>query len=92
MVDEHTLEARYFERGVGPTLSSGTGTTGAAVAAILRGLAKSPVRIVTLAGDLHLRWDDSVYLTGPAEIIGKGEFYREAWKRKKRASLFQARP
>jgi diaminopimelate epimerase len=77
VVDEHTIEVRFFERGVGPTLSSGTGSTGAAVAAILRGVAKSPVEIQTLAGNMELRWDDSVYLTGPAEIVGAGEFYCE---------------
>lgn len=75
VLDEHSIEARFYERGVGPTVSSGTGSTGAAVSAILRKLARSPVRIVTAAGELSLRWDDSVYLTGPAQIIGSGEFY-----------------
>src|SRR5579872_1769191 len=74
VLDEHTIEARFFERGAGATLSSGTGSTGAAVAAILRNLVRSPVRIVTEAGDLKLRWDDSVYLTGPAEIVATGDF------------------
>jgi diaminopimelate epimerase len=73
--DEHTIEARFYERGVGVTLSSGTGSTGAAVAAILRKVAVSPVRVLTGGEPLELRWDDSVYLTGPAEIIGAGEFY-----------------
>jgi diaminopimelate epimerase len=77
VVNEHAIEVRFFERGVGPTLSSGTGSTGAAVAAILRGVAKSPVQIQTQAGNLDLRWNDSVYLTGPAEIIGTGDFYWE---------------
>jgi diaminopimelate epimerase len=77
VLDEHTIDVRFFERGVGPTFSSGTGSTGAAIAAILRGVAKSPVQIDTLAGDMNLRWDDSVYLAGPAEIIGSGEFYCE---------------
>jgi diaminopimelate epimerase len=46
------------------------------VAAILRKLAASPVTVRTPAGEsLGLRWDDSVYLTGPAEIVGTGEFY-----------------
>ena len=75
VVGEHAIEVRFFERGVGPTLSSGTGSTGAALAAVLRGVARSPVEIQTLAGSLDLRWDDSVYLTGPAEIVGAGEFY-----------------
>jgi diaminopimelate epimerase len=74
-VDAHSIEARFYERGAGATLSSGTGSTGAAVAAILRKVAASPVRIMTEGEDLQLRWDDSVYLTGPAEIVGAGEFY-----------------
>jgi diaminopimelate epimerase len=76
VIDRHTLEVRFFERGVGPTNSSGTGSTAAAAAAILRGLTDSPVTIITLAGALNLRWEDSIYLTGPAVILGTGEFYR----------------
>ncbi len=75
IVDRHTIEARFFERGAGATLSSGTGSTGAAAAAILRGLVETPVKILTEAGPLNLRWDDSIYLTGPAEITARGEFY-----------------
>jgi diaminopimelate epimerase len=76
VMDAHNLEARFYERGAGVTLSSGTGSTGAGVAAILRKVAASPVTVHTPAGEsLELRWDDSVYLTGPAEIIGTGEFY-----------------
>jgi len=75
VIDPHTIEARFFERGAGATLSSGTGSTGAAVAAVLRKAAASPVRVIGEAGDLNLRWDDSVYLTGPAIIVGRGEFF-----------------
>jgi diaminopimelate epimerase len=76
VIDAHTIETRFYERGAGVTLSSGTGSTGAGVAAILRKVAASPVTIQTPAGEsLQLRWEDSVYLTGPAEIIGAGEFY-----------------
>ena len=78
-VDQHTIEARFYERGAGVTLSSGTGSTGAAVAAILRESAASPVRVLASGGEaLDLRWDKSVYLTGPAEIVGSGEFYVNA--------------
>jgi diaminopimelate epimerase len=79
VADGHTIETRFYERGAGVTLSSGTGSTGAAVAAILRKVASSPVTVQTPAGEsLQLRWDESVYLTGPAEIIGSGEFYFSA--------------
>ena len=76
IVDEHRIEARFFERGAGETMSSGTGSTGAAVAAMLRGSVKSPVNVDTPAGVLELRWDGGeAFLTGPAEIVMKGEFY-----------------
>jgi diaminopimelate epimerase len=74
-VDAHTLDVRFFERGAGETLSSGTGSAGAVVAAVLRGLVKSPVRVMTRAGPLDLRYENEVYLTGPAEIVGGGVFY-----------------
>ncbi len=74
-VDEHTIDVRFYERGVGETMSSGTGSTGAAAAAILREVAESPVRVLTPAGPIDLRWDDDIYLTGPAEIVAGGEFY-----------------
>lgn len=75
VVDRHTLDVRFYERGAGETMSSGTGAAGAAWAASLRGLAASPVRVLTPGGPLELRWEDSVYLTGPAEIVAGGEFY-----------------
>ncbi len=48
---DHEITARIFERGVGETLSSGTGASGAAVAAVLRG-AGSPVTVHLDGGDL----------------------------------------
>lgn len=75
IIDRHTIEAVFFERGAGETKSSGTGSTGAACAAILRGVVETPVTIRTPAGGLELRWSDSVYLTGPAELIGEGVFF-----------------
>lgn len=75
VVDQHTVDVRFFERGAGETMSSGTGSTGAAVAAILRGETSSPVSVLTPAGPLHLRWQEDVFLEGPAEIVATGEFY-----------------
>jgi len=74
-LDEHTVDVVFYERGVGETMSSGTGSTGAAAAAILRGVARSPVRVLTRAGELHFRWSDSAWLTGPAEIVATGEYF-----------------
>jgi diaminopimelate epimerase len=76
VLDGHTLDVRFFERGAGVTMSSGTGSTGAAAAAAARGLVNCPVEVQTPAGPLRLRWQgDEILLAGPAEIIGMGEFY-----------------
>jgi len=76
----HTIDVRFFERGAGETMSSGTGSTGAVVTAIAHGLAESPVTVRTAAGDLVLGWrgqNEPVYLTGPAELIAEGTYRHE---------------
>jgi len=77
-VTGHTLDVRFFERGAGETMSSGTGSTGAAAAALARGMVATPVRVLTPAGPLDLRWEqDDILLAGPAELVAAGEFF---WK------------
>jgi diaminopimelate epimerase len=73
-VDAHTIDVRFYERGAGETMSSGTGSTGAAAAAVARGMAQSPVQVLTPAGPIDLRLEDDAFLTGPAEIVAEGEF------------------
>lgn len=76
-VDRHTVDVRFYERGAGVTMSSGTGSTAAAAAAVARGLVEPPVRVQTPAGPLELRWEgEAILLAGPAVIVAKGEFYR----------------
>jgi diaminopimelate epimerase len=77
-VDQHTLDVRFFERGAGETRSSGTGSTGAAAAALRLGLVESPVTVRTPAGPLELRSDGAIHLVGPAQITGGGVFYLDA--------------
>ena len=78
VVDEHTLDVRFFERGAGETMSSGTGSAGAAAAALARGWVRSPVRVLTPAGPLELRVEnDDICLEGPAEIVAEGQFFYE---------------
>jgi diaminopimelate epimerase len=74
-VDRHTVDVRFWERGTGETNSSGTGSTGAAAAAIARGFAESPVSVLTPAGPLRLRFEEEAWLTGPAEYVADGCFY-----------------
>jgi diaminopimelate epimerase len=73
-VDEHTIDVRFYERGAGETMSSGTGSTGAAATAIVRGIAKSPVRVLTAAGPIDIRLEEDIFLTGPARIFAEGQF------------------
>ncbi len=79
VADRHTIEVRFWERGAGETMSSGTGSTGAAAAAMARGLITSPVEVQTPAGPLTVRWEgDAILLAGPAEIIATGDFHWDA--------------
>ena len=73
--DEHNLDVRFFERGVGETQSSGTGSCAAAVASISAGRARSPVQVRAPGGTQTVRWEREVYLRGPAQIICRGEFF-----------------
>jgi diaminopimelate epimerase len=68
------VRARIFERGVGETLSSGTGACGAAVAHVLRG-GDSPVTVTLDGGELIVDVDEALHvdLTGWAVPIYRGE-------------------
>jgi diaminopimelate epimerase len=76
--DAGLIRARIYERGVGETLSSGTGASGAAIAAFLRGL-PSPVRVRLDGGELEVGISDEldVELTGTAEPVFSGELSDE---------------
>jgi len=79
-LDEHAIDVRFYERGAGETMSSGTGSTGAVAAALARGLVKSPATVHTPAGPLELRSNPStqeIFLVGPAEIVAEGFFHYE---------------
>ena len=69
------IEIRLFERGVGETQSSGTGSCAAAVAAIASRRVASPVTVIAPGGSQTVRWENQVYLQGPATLICRGEFF-----------------
>ncbi len=77
-IDGSRVRARIFERGVGETLSSGTGASGAAVTAFLRG-AESPITVELDGGELEVEISTEldVRLTGWAEPICAGELSPE---------------
>ena len=77
-IDGSRVRARIFERGVGETLASGTGASGAAVTAFLRGT-PSPITIELDGGELEVEIGDdlAVRLTGWAEPVYAGELSPE---------------
>jgi diaminopimelate epimerase len=76
--DGSTVRARIFERGAGETLSSGTGASGAAVAAFLRG-SRSPITVQLDGGELQVEVSEQldVRLGGPAERVCVGDLSAE---------------
>jgi diaminopimelate epimerase len=73
-IEGSRVRARIFERGVGETLSSGTGASGAAITAFLRG-AESPITVELDGGELEVEISEQldVRLTGWAEPVYAGE-------------------
>jgi diaminopimelate epimerase len=72
----HDIRMRVWERGAGETLSSGSGSSAAAVAAVVAGRAESPVAVHTDGGLLEVAVDADlrVRLTGPVQRVHAGAF------------------
>lgn len=78
VLDRSNIDVRFFERGAGFTMSSGTGSTGAFFASVSRGLIDATATVKTLAGPLAFRIEgENVLMQGPAQIVARGEFYFE---------------
>jgi diaminopimelate epimerase len=72
------IEIRIFERGVGPTTSSGTGSSAAATAALAFMNCLSPLKVVAPGGMQTVTWEGAgaeLRLTGPASLIACGEAF-----------------
>ena len=73
---KHDVSVRFFERGVGETQSSGTGSCASAVAAMATGRAESPVRVHAPGGMQTVRSEgNQVFLRGTARLVCRGEFF-----------------
>lgn len=80
VLDRRTVEMRVWERGSGETLACGTGACAVAVSCVLNGLTEDEVTVKLLGGDLQIKWDrekDTVFMTGPAEVVFDGEWPAE---------------
>ena len=76
IVSRSEIRLRVFERGVGETLSCGTGACAAVVTGIQSGLLDPNVLVHTQGGDLTIAWQgaqSSVFMTGPATTVFQGE-------------------
>ena len=78
VTSRNEIEVRFWERGVGETLASGTGSCGAALAAMLNELVERTVTVNTAKGKLEVEWrsDDVVLQTGEARAVYSGEWIR----------------
>lgn len=76
VIDSGEIDFRIYERGVGPTHSSGTGTCASAAAAIALRNVSRELRASSIGGPQRVVWatnDQEMLLTGPAEMICRGE-------------------
>lgn len=76
VLNRDEIEVRFWERGVGETLASGTGSCGASVAAMINGFTERKVTVHTAAGKLLVQWRDNgtVVQTGESRAVYIGEW------------------
>lgn len=79
IVDRNTVKMRVWERGSGETLACGTGASAVCVACTLNNLVneKEDIKVKLLGGDLTIKWDGNVYMTGKARTVFEGQYLLE---------------
>jgi diaminopimelate epimerase len=78
VIGPNKIEIRIFERGVGPTTSSGTGTCASAAASIAFQGLRSELVVIAPGGQQLVSWPDAtseMTLTGPAKLIARGDAF-----------------
>ena len=77
VISPRELRVRFWERGVGVTQASGTGSASALVASVLNGRSDREVTVHCAGGDLWESWPEegaSLRQRGPVEILFDGEW------------------
>jgi diaminopimelate epimerase len=76
VVNDREIEVRFWERGVGYSNASGTGSCGATVASILNGKTGRKVTVHAKAGDLLVEWPENgrLKLTSSANVVAEGNY------------------
>ena len=76
-LENDRIEIRIYERGVGPTSSSGTGTSASAAAMMALEGAPRRLRVLAPGGEQAVEWPDEtteLRLTGPAVVLAEGHW------------------
>ncbi len=80
ILSSEEIKMRVWERGSGETMACGTGACATAVAGALTGRTSRHVTVHLRGGDLDILWnqdDGHVYMTGPAETVFDGVYFRK---------------
>lgn len=73
IIDRKNIKLRIWERGVGETLSCGTGTTATAIMANKRNLTDDEVNVEVKGGKLKVIFNENAYLIGEARSVFEGK-------------------
>ena len=76
VLNRREIDVAFWERGVGVTFASGTGSCGAMVACILNGKTDRSVTVHSRAGDLYVEWPEAgrLKLTSRANVVAEGRY------------------
>ena len=76
VINDKEIQVEFWERGVGPTYASGTGSCGATIASILNNKTGRDVTVHTKAGKLRVEWPENgrLKLTSTATVVAEGRY------------------
>ncbi len=76
IINDEEIEVLFYERGVGETLSSGSGSSAAVVASVIKGFTKGSVKVRTKAGTLNVTYKEGrVFVENESTHTYVGEFF-----------------
>lgn len=76
IINRNEISLRVHERGSKETMSCGTGATASVIIGIINNyLDNKEIKVNLKGGILYIRYDNDLYMRGPAKIICKGKYY-----------------
>ncbi|MDD3386797.1 MAG: diaminopimelate epimerase [Candidatus Pacebacteria bacterium] len=75
VINDSKMKMKVWERGAGITLACGTGACATLVAGVINNKTSMKAEVILSGGTLLIEWPDKkkIYMTGPAELVFKGE-------------------